>query len=117
MARFTNLRVWHEARSLLRLVSSATNDMRPEGDLKSQLRRAAISVVSNISEGCERGSDRDFRRFLVIANASAAEVEAQATIATDIDCLDAEPSQQIVTQCQRVGRMLNRLMATIDART
>lgn len=117
MARFTNLHVWHEARSLLRLVSAATNNMRPEGDLKSQLRRAAISVVSNISEGCERGSDRDFRRFLVIANASAAEVEAQATIAADIDCLDAAPSQQIVTQCQRVGRMLNRLMATIDART
>ena len=117
MARFTNLHVWHEARSLLRLVSNATNDMRPEGDLKSQLRRAAISVVSNIAEGCERGSDRDFRRFLMIANASAAEVEAQATIAADIDCLDAAPSQLIVAQCQRVGRMLNRLMATIDART
>lgn len=117
MARFTNLHVWHEARSLLRLVSSATADMRAEGDLKSQMRRAAISVVSNISEGCERGSDREFRRFLMIANASAAEVEAQATIAGDITSLDDVVSQQIIGQCQRVGRMLNRLMATIDART
>ena len=87
MAKFTNLRVWHESRTLLRLVSLATRDMRAEGDLKSRLRRAAISVVSNISEGSERDSDRDFRRVLDIARASNAEVEAQATIAMDIDCL------------------------------
>ena len=114
MARFTNLRVWHQARDLLRLVSSATRDMRAEGDLKSQLRRAAISVVSNISEGCERGSDREFRRFLAFANASNAEVEAQAMIAADMDCIDAVTSERIVVQCQVVGRMLGRLMAVLD---
>jgi four helix bundle protein len=115
MARFTNLRVWHQARDLLRLVSGATRDMRAQGDLKSQLRRAAISVVSNISEGSERGSDREFRRFLDFANASNAEVEAQAMIAVDIDCLDAVTGEQIVAQCRIVGRMLGRLMAALDA--
>ena len=54
MAKFTNLRVWHQSRELLRLVSAATAAMRAEGDLKSQLRRAAISVASNIAEGAER---------------------------------------------------------------
>lgn len=49
MAKFTNLRVWHQSRELLRLVSAATADMRAEGDLKSQMRRAAISVASNIA--------------------------------------------------------------------
>jgi four helix bundle protein len=116
MAKFTNLRVWHEARALLRLVSAATRDMRPEGDLKSQLRRAAISVVSNISEGSERGSDRDFIRFLVMARASNAEIEAQATIATDIECLDTASSQVIVAQCQVVGRMISKLVAVLDTR-
>lgn len=49
MAKSNNLRVWHQARELLRNISAITADMRAEGDLKSQLRRAAISVVSNIS--------------------------------------------------------------------
>jgi four helix bundle protein len=115
MARFTNLNVWHQARTLLRMVSDATRSMRAEGDLKSQLRRAAISVVSNISEGSERGSDREFRRFLAIANASAAEVEAQVIIASDIDRLDSATANQITEQCRIVGRMMNRLMARLDA--
>ncbi len=115
MARFSQLNVWHQARELLRMVSSATRDMRAEGDLKSQMRRAAISVVSNISEGSEHGSDREFRRFLIIANASAAEVEAQAIIAGDLDCLDRTTSDRIAEQCRYIGRMLNRLMARLDA--
>jgi four helix bundle protein len=115
MARFTQLNIWHQARMLLRMVSDATRTMRAEGDLKSQMRRAAISVVSNISEGCERGSDREFRHFLAIANASAAEVEAQAIIACDIDCLDRTTSERIAEQCRYVGRMINRLTARLDA--
>jgi four helix bundle protein len=115
MARFTNLNVWHQARTLLRMVSDATRSMRAEGDLKSQLRRAAISVVSNISEGSERGNDREFRHFLAIANGSAAEVEAQVIIACDIDCLDRKTSDQIAEQCRYVGRMINRLMARLEA--
>jgi four helix bundle protein len=91
--------------------------MRPEGDLKSQLRRAAISVVSDNSEGSERGRDRDFCRFLYIANASAADVEAQATVAVDVDCRDADRAQAIIGQCQVVGRMLCKLVAVLDART
>ena len=115
MARFTKLRVWHQARVLLHLVSAATRDMRAEGDLKSQLRRAAISVVSNIAEGSERGSDREFRRFLAMANASAAEVEAQVIIAGDIDCLDLDTATRIAEQCCVVGRMINRLVIRLDA--
>ena len=85
--------------------------MRGEGDLKSQMRRAAISVASNIAEGSERGSDRDFLRFLAIANASAAEVEAQAIIAADCGCLSDQRSVAIADQARIVGRMLNKLMA------
>ncbi|MBA3699172.1 MAG: four helix bundle protein [Planctomycetes bacterium] len=115
MARFTTLHVWQQARDLLRLVSSATADMRAEGDLKSQMRRAAISIASNIAEGSERGSDREFRRFLCIAQASNAEVEAQATIAGDLGCIAPTTSAQLIEQSQRVGRMIARLVMAIDA--
>ncbi len=113
MARFTRLTVWQEARTMLRMVSEATRHMRAEGDLKSQMRRAAISVASNIAKGAERGTDREFRRFLTIARASNAEVEAQATIAGDLGCLGRTEADRIVRQCDLIGRMLNRLMAAM----
>ena len=115
MARFTNLHVWQQARELLKLVSAATADMRTEGDLKSQMRRAAISVVSNIAEGSERGSGRELRRFLLFAQGSNAEVEAQAIVAGDLGCLTLATSQQLVDQSRRVGRMLGRFIAALAA--
>ena len=109
MAKFTNLRVWHQSRELLRLVSAATADMRAEGDLKSQMRRAAISVASNIAEGAER-PDREFRRFLTIALGSNAEVEAQATIAADLGCLDHATATAVIDKTDHIGRMITNLM-------
>ena len=115
MARFLSLHVWHRAREVLKTVSDATRGMRAEGDLKSQMRRAAISTVSNIAEGAERASDRDFRHFLCIADASNAEVESQAIIAADIGCMDQATSGRITAQCRVVGRMIGRLMMALDA--
>ena len=109
MAKFTNLRVWQQARELLKLVSAITADMRAEGDLKSQLRRAAISVASNIAEGAER-SDREFCRFLTIALGSNAEVEAQITIAGDIGLIDAVTVTKLLDHTDHIGRMIRRLM-------
>jgi four helix bundle protein len=114
MAKSTNLRIWHHARELLRLVSSATADMRAEGDLKSQLRRAAISIVSNIAEGAER-SDRDFCRFLTIALGSNAEIHTQITIAVDIGCIDQATASVIIAQSDGLGRMINRLKNVLNA--
>ena len=113
MARFTDMHVWQQARLLLQMVSRFSAGMRAEGDLKAQIRRAAISVASNIAEGSERGSDREFLRFLRMASGSVAEVEAQATIAGDCGCAGMEETRQVVEQAQRVGGMLNRLKARL----
>ena len=109
MAKFTNLRVWQQARELLKLVSAITADMRAEGDLKSQLRRAAISVASNIAEGAER-TDREFCRFLTIALGSNAEVEAQITIAGDIGLIDAPTTAKLLDHTDHIGRMIRKLI-------
>ncbi|MBA3700034.1 MAG: four helix bundle protein [Planctomycetes bacterium] len=109
MAKSTNLRVWQQARELLKLVSAVTADMRAEGDLKSQMRRAAISVASNIAEGAER-PDREFCRFLTIALGSNAEVEAQVTTAGDLGLIDATTVTKLVDLTDHIGKMIRRLM-------
>jgi four helix bundle protein len=109
MAKATNLRVWHQARDLLKLVSTITADMPAEGDLKSQLRRAAISVVSNIAEGAER-TDRDGCRLFTIALGSNAEVETQIIIAGDLGLISAATVAKIVDHTDHIGKMIRKLI-------
>lgn len=73
------------------------------------MRRAAISVASNIAEGAER-SDREFCQFLTIALGSNAEVEAQVTIAGDLGLIDAPTVAKLLDLTDHIGRMIRRLM-------
>ena len=74
MANINNLIIFHEARQLVRDIGPLTESLR-FGDLGNQMRRAAISVVSNICEGAGMGSDRQFARYLKIARASVNELQ------------------------------------------
>ncbi|MBA3698151.1 MAG: four helix bundle protein [Planctomycetes bacterium] len=109
MAKSTNLRVWHQARELLKLISAVTADMRAEGDLISQMRRAAISIASNIAEGAER-SDRDGCRLFTIALGSNAEVETQIIIAGDLGLIDDATVATIVDRTDHIGKMIRKLI-------
>ena len=80
------------------------------GDLISQIRRASLSVAANIAEGAERGSDRDFVRFLKIADGSNAETQALTHIAGDADIFEARQVNEIIAQTNEIGRMLGGLM-------
>ena len=106
MARHPHLIVWQQSRILVRTVCAATQGIPSTGDLVSQLRRAAISVAANIAEGAERGSDREFHRFLKIADGSNAEVQALASIASDAGVLDPATAQAITEQATHVGSLL-----------
>jgi four helix bundle protein len=110
MARYSRLLIWNHARELVRRVSRGCASTRGEGDLISQLRRAAISVAANIAEGAERGSDREFIRFLRIADGSNAEVQALTDIAEDALVFDAATATQIRDQAAGVGRLIGALI-------
>ena len=83
--RFEDLKSWKEARILVNLIYkiSGQRPFKNDLDLRSQIRRAAISVVSNIAEGFERGGTREFIQFLSYARGSAGEIKAQLYVALD----------------------------------
>jgi four helix bundle protein len=78
--------------------------------LTQQMRRAALSVVSNIAEGHGRQSSNDVVRFLVIARGSLFEIEAQTVIATDLEYLPEQRSETLVSQTLEVVRLINGLI-------
>ena len=77
--------------------------------LTSQMRRAAVSIASNIAEGSARGTRRDFRQFVLTARGSNAELQTQLMIACGLGYCDAARIDQALEDSQRVGRMLHGL--------
>jgi four helix bundle protein len=88
----------------------------PEGErfgLVSQMRRAAVSVASNIAEGAGRSGPREFLHHLSIARGSLLELETQVALAVRLQLLPREAALGTWELCQRVGKMLNRLMMAL----
>lgn len=111
-----NLKVWEKTTELALQVYSVTKAF-PKDEiyvLTSQLRRAATSVPSNIAEGSERKSDRDFIRFLRIAAASLAEIETQMYIALKLEYIAQETYEAILTASAENGKMLNGLISKLE---
>ena len=83
--KFEDLKSWKKARQLTNAVyeATATGSFARDFGLKDQIRRASISILSNIAEGFERGGDREFLQFLAMAKGSCGEVRAQLYVAID----------------------------------
>ena len=84
--------------------------------LTSQLRRAAVSVPSNIAEGQARRSTGEFKQFLGNARGSLTEVETQILIARDLDYLEQNQSETLLGATAEIGRMLNGLLGALANR-
>jgi four helix bundle protein len=111
MQDFRNLTVWQQSHELVLAVYRDTQVFEKTEifGLRSQIRRAAVSIPSNIAEGCCRGSDADFRRFLLMALGSSSELEYQLLLAADLGYLERRIQEQLTVSLVGVRKMLNAL--------
>jgi four helix bundle protein len=115
MQDFRNLSVWQRARQLTKTVYQITADFpgSEEFGLKSQMRRAIVSVCSNIAEGCGRRGDREFRRFLDVAMGSACELECETILSYDLAFITEALHEQILAVLIEIKRMLSGLIGSL----
>jgi four helix bundle protein len=116
--RFEDLIAWRKARVLTREIYAATRKPAFKSDraLCAQIQRAATSIMSNIAEGFERGGNREFHHFLVMAKGSCAEVRSQLYIAYDAGYLTQSEFTRLLDQAAEVGRVIGGLRASVDRR-
>ncbi len=108
MHNLQKLRVYHVARENLRTIITLTKSMRDFGDLKNQIQRSALSVVSNIAEATGTNSPANFNRFLGYAKASNRELQTQLEILADLN--PHNKTQTTIQNIDHVGAMLYKLM-------
>ncbi|MBL9117729.1 MAG: four helix bundle protein [Verrucomicrobiaceae bacterium] len=111
--QFEDLEVWKRA---ARVAVEIFNLVEPFKlfALKDQMARSAISIPSNIAEGAERDSDKEFVRFLRIAKGSAAELRTQLYLAARANIIPTETSNILTTELKQIGSMLQGLIRSIS---
>ena len=113
MRGYRDLRAWQEAMNLVTAVYRVTRTF-PKDELYalvSQLRRAAVSIPSNLAEGHGRNSRNEFRQFIGQARGSLSEVETQLEIAKNLGYINSETLETLLKQAEGVGTMLTGLRA------
>jgi four helix bundle protein len=112
MSGFRELKVWQRSKDLAVKVYKITQQGQFKCDygLTDQMRRAAVSIPSNIAEGDERGTTKDAVRFFHIAKGSLAELQTQLEIAYEIQYINIETKNKIIEECENIGEMLGSLI-------
>ena len=112
MGKFQDLRVWQKSKDLTIYIYKLTGEGAFSKDfgLRDQLRRAAVSIPSNIAEGDELGTNKQAIKYFYIAKGSTAELLTQAIIALEIKYINNESFQHIEKECQAISSMLMRLI-------
>ncbi|MEO0080737.1 MAG: four helix bundle protein [candidate division WOR-3 bacterium] len=110
--KFEELKVYQQARELTNQVYALTRQpaFTRDRSLVDQIRRAAVSIMSNIAEGHERGSTQELVQFLYVAKGSCGEVRAQLGIARDQGYISAKDCDSASAQCRRLSAMLYRFI-------
>jgi four helix bundle protein len=115
---FQELIAWQKARLLTSAVYQATSrgEFARDFGLKDQIRRAAVSVMSNIAEGFERGRPAEFHQFLSVAKGSCAELRSQLFVALDAAYLTPHDFDSLMNTAIEVSRIVGGLRAGVQRR-
>ena len=113
--RFEELIAWQKARTLSREIYEVTRRGAFARDfgLSGQIQRAAVSIMSNIAEGFERGGRGEFHQFLSKAKASCAELRSQLYVALDVGYLDQQKFHVLLKHAEEVARIIGGLRASV----
>lgn len=106
--KFEDIEAWQKARELTREIYRVTNRgaFTKDFGLRDQIRRASVSIMSNIAEGFGRGGNREFIQFLSMAKGSVSEVQAQLYVAVDVKYLTKDQFQQLYSLSQSTGNLI-----------
>lgn len=109
---FEELEVWQHSRKLVKEIYrvSALGAISKDFGLRDQLRRASISVLSNIAEGFERSGNKEFAHFLFMAKGSAGELRAQLYVALDLAYISGEEFRNLANASATIARQLSALI-------
>ena len=115
MHQFKELLIWKKSREFCSKIYTITSTFPAEEKfgLTNQLRRASVSIPSNIAEGSSRNSNKDFARFLEIAIGSAYEVETQLLISSDLGFINHENIIDLTNILEEIIKMTSRFRATL----
>ena len=111
-ASFEDLEVWKRSCDLSVRVYGLLKNCRDFG-LRDQMLRSSVSIPSNIAEGSERKSPQDFKRFISIAQGSAAELRTQVYIAQQVNTLDDSSASELIEELKTISKMLQALYNSI----
>ena len=117
LSRFEEMEVWTLARTLNRRIYSvsAREAFSRDFGLRDQIRRASVSIASNIAEGFESQSNPSFIRFLATARGSAAEVRAQLYLALDLEYVSTIDFDSLSAICESISRQLTGLISYLKS--
>ena len=114
--KFEDLIAWQKARAITKDIYELSNQdlLAKDYGLRDQIRRASVSIMSNIAEGFERGGRKEFYQFLVIAKASCAELRSQLYVACYVGYINNEVFRDLNNKCEEITRIIGGLRSSIQ---
>lgn len=113
ITQFEELKIWQESRILANAFYDSMKNCNDYG-FKDQIQRTSVSIMNNIAEGFERGSDKDFARFLYISKASAGEVRSMLFLGEDRGYIESDNAQELRNKYYFLGNAINNFIKYLN---